>query len=136
MEALEYLGRVKKIDAMIINKYRDYRRWVEIAEGMGGVAVTERVQTSRNLQQIPNAIGRYVYIEREIDALKAERLAIIATLERLPHAEYKILYMLFVEDYLLKELPSHFHMSYEWVKVRKNRALDLLQNILDDNGSV
>ena len=136
MEALEYLGRVKKIDAMIINKYRDYRRWVEIAEGMGGVAVTERVQTSRNLQQIPNAIGRYVDIEREIDALKAERLAIIATLEKLPHAEYKILYMLFVEDYLLKELPSHFRMSYEWVKVRKNRALDLLQNILDDSGAV
>lgn len=131
MNALEYLGRVKKIDAMIINKYRDYRRWTEIAEGMGGVSVSERVQTSRNLQQIPNAIGRYVDIERDIEALNAERLVIIQTLEKLPPAEYEILYKLYVEDYLLKELPSHFHKSYEWVKGRKRSAVYHLQKMLD-----
>lgn len=132
MDALAYLERVKQIDAIIINKFRDYRRWAEIAEGMGGISVSERVQTSRNLQQIPNAIGRYVDIERDIEVLKAERLAIIQTLEKLPPTEYEILYKLYVEDYLLKELPSHFHKSYEWVKVRKRNALDLLQKMLDE----
>ena len=135
LDALEYLGQVKKIDSMIINKYRDYKRWVEIAEGMGDVSASERVQSSRNLQQIPNAIVRYIDIERDIEKLKAERLAILCTLEKLPPTEYEVLYKLYVEDYLLKELPSLFHKSYEWVKKRKRSAICHLQIILDEKGA-
>ena len=35
MTAEQYLGRIKKIDVLIENKVKDYKRWIETAEGMG-----------------------------------------------------------------------------------------------------
>lgn len=131
MRAEEYLDQIKKIDAIIINKSEDYRRWVGIASGNGGFSVGERVQASRNLQQIPNAIAKYIDIEREIDDLKQKRAEIIKTIEQLPSVEYRIIYMLYVKDFTLKEVAYDFGMSYEWVKKRKNKALRMVQNILD-----
>jgi DNA-directed RNA polymerase specialized sigma subunit len=130
--AEEYLEQIRKIDTIIINKLNDYHRWVEIAEGMGGVSVGDRVQTSKNLHQIPDAIGRYIDIEREIEELKRKRQAIIGTIERLPSIEYRLLYQIYVNEKMLKELPSMFGMSYDWVKKTKARALRNVQAILDE----
>lgn len=131
MRAEEYLDQIKKIDAIIINKSEDYRRWVGIASGNGDFSVGERVQSSRNLHQIPNAIAKYIDIEREIDDLKQKRAEIIKTIEQLPSVEYKIIYMLYVKDSTLKEIAFDFERSYEWVKKRRKKALRMVQNILD-----
>jgi RNA polymerase sigma factor (sigma-70 family) len=93
--------------------------------------VGERVQASRNLQQIPNAIAKYIDIEREIDDLKQKRAEIIKTIEQLPSVEYKIIYMLYVKDFTYKEIAYDFGMSYEWVKKRRKNALRLVQDIID-----
>ena len=61
-----------------------------------------------------------------------KRKDIIETLQELPYNEYKLLYKVFVEDYILKELPDHFCKSYEWVKKTKRLALWHLQKILDE----
>lgn len=119
------------IDAIISNKIKDYKRWVEIAEGLGDFSVSERVQSSKNLHKIPNAIGRYVDIDREIEALKRERLEIINTLEQLPNTEYELLYRIFVKGYTLKEVADYFDRSYDWVKKRKRKALLMVQDVLD-----
>lgn len=119
------------IDAIISNKIKDYKRWVEIAEGLGDFSVSERVQSSKNLHKIPNAIGRYIDIDREIEALKRERLEIINTLERLPNTEYELLYRIFVKGYTLKEVADYFDRSYDWVKKRKRKALLMVQAVLD-----
>ena len=132
MQAEKYLQRIKQIDVIIGNKIEDHKKWVEIAEGLGGASAGERVQSSKNLQQIPNAIGRYIDIEREIDALKQERQAIISTIERLPTTEYDLVYKLYVKDFTLKELAYHFGKSYDWVKVKKRHALTLIQVIVDE----
>lgn len=131
MTAERYLMQIKKIDAIIVNKLKDHRRWVELAEGLGGFSVGEKVQSSRNLHSGADAIGRYIDIEREIDELKLKRLAIIADIERLPPEEYEIIYKLFVEDRTLKEIAYEKRRSYEWVKVRKRRGLDILQRLID-----
>ena len=130
--AEEYLEQIRKIDTIIINKLNDYHRWVEIAEGIGGFSVGDKVQSSKNLHQIPNAIGKYIDIEREIEELKRKRQAIIGTIERLPSIEYRLLYQIYVEDKMVKELPSLFGMSYDWVKKTKARALKSVQRMLDE----
>jgi DNA-directed RNA polymerase specialized sigma24 family protein len=132
MTAEEYLDQIKKIDSMIKNRIGDYNRWVEIAEGLGGAAVGERVQASRNLHQIPNAIGRYVDIEREIERLKEERLSIIRTIEKLPSSEYEVIYKLYVQDYSIKEISYQMRKSYRWVRYRKEDGLKHLQAMLDE----
>lgn len=131
MTAEEYVKRIRKIDIIVKNKLSDHARWVEVAEGLGGASVGERVQAPRNLQKIPEAIGKYVDIEGEIKALERERQEIINTLENLPTCEYEVLYMLYVQEDTLKEVAYHFGRSYEWAKAKKRKALRLLQDILD-----
>lgn len=140
MTAEKYLEQIKKIDAIIVDKLNDYKRWVELANGLGGFSVGERVSATRNLHKGADAIGKYIDIEREIDELKEKREDIINTIRQLPKDEYKILYILYVErkkngdDYLLKELPSMFDKSYGWVRLHKNMALRLVQAMLDEKG--
>lgn len=131
MSAEEYLDHIKKIDSMIKNKLRDHARWLEVADGLGGAALGERVQSSRNLHRGSDAIDTYIDLEREINALKQKRQHIINTIERLPNVEYEVIYKLYVETYTLKEVAYHFGKSYDWVKRHKHNALELLQNILD-----
>ncbi len=134
MTAEEYVKRIRKIDIIVKNKLRDHARWVGVAEGLGGASVGEKVQSSRNLYQIPNAIGNYIDIEGEIKALERERQEIIHILEKLPTCEYEVLYMLYVQEDTLKEVAYHFGRSYEWAKAKKRKALRLLQDILDKKG--
>lgn len=131
MTAEEYLKQIKKIDAMISNKKRDYERWANVADGLGDFSVSERVKTSRNLHRGSDAIIEYISIEGEIKALEKKRNGIIATLQQLPCDEYKILYAIYVDGSMLKELPSLFHKSYAWVKWKKRNALDHVQQIID-----
>lgn len=131
MTAEKYLEQIGKIDSVIINKLNDYRRWVEIAEGIGGFSVGERVQTSRNLHRGADAIGNYIDIESEIKALREERQRIIDTIEMLPCDEYKVIYKIYVEGYMLKEIPSLLNMSYDWAKQTKRDGMQRIQDILD-----
>ena len=130
MEAKEYLERVKKIDIIIKNKLKEHRRWVEVAEGLGVSSTSDKVKSSRNLHQIPNAIGSYIDIESEIAELQNERKAIIHTIEKLPPDEYEVLYKLYVEDLTIKEVAYQCGRSYDWVKVKKRYGLIMVQELI------
>ena len=131
MTAEQYLRQIRKLDAVIVNKLKDHRRWVELAEGIGGFSVGERVQASRNLHRGADAIGRYIDIESEINELRAQRNGIVAVIEELPPDEYQVIYKIYVEGYMLKELPSKFKRSYEWCKTRKKNGEAMIQEIID-----
>lgn len=118
----------------------EYRRLVGRSSGLGDFSVTERVQSSRNLQQIPEAIVGYIDVERDmialnrrIEALKQKREDIIKTIEQLPTIEYEIIYNFFVKENpsTRKELAYQYGMSLDWVKKHKSRGLILVQRILD-----
>lgn len=132
MTAETYLDQIKKIDFMIKNKLQEYQRWVEAAEGIGGAAIGERVQSSRNLHRGADAIGKYIDIEQEIEALKRQRQHIIETIEKLPSTEYDLIHKMYVQDYTMKELAYHFGKSYDTVKRWRNHALELIQAMLDE----
>ena len=133
MRAKEYLERIKQIDAIIADENEEYEKLFEIASGFGGgFSIGERVQSSKNLQKMPDAVGAYMEVEKRIKALKRERQEIIDTIRTLPTNEYKVLYKLYVKDFLLKELPDEFEKSYDWVKKTKRKAMEHLQEILDE----
>lgn len=131
MEAKMYLEQIKKLDAMISNKKREYERKVGEADGLGDFSISERVQTSRNLHKGADTIIEYISIEEEIKTLEKKRRGIISTIESLPYNEYKILYAIYVDGKQIKELPSEFDKSYSWVSQNKRIALENVQRILD-----
>ena len=135
LNAEAYLSRIKKVDVLIQNKMRDYKRWVDIADGMGGASVGERVQSTRNLHKGADAIIEYIGIEEELERLKDERMEIIRTIEMLPIPEYSILCKLYIEDYTMKEVAYSFDRSYDWVKKKKRKALRMIQQILNERES-
>lgn len=132
MGAVQYLQRIKKIDALLANKKGDYERLFADAVGMGGFSASDPVQSSKNFQKMPDAVCKYIEIEQEMNELKRERKSIIETLETLPAVDYDLLFKTFVQGYSLKEIARHFDKSYDWAKKRKRTALDLLQSILDN----
>ena len=134
MRAETYLERIKKINLLIMNKKREHARWVDAAEGLGGVASGDRVQASRNLHRGADAIGNYIDLEREIKALESEKQNIIRTIEQLPGVEYDILHKLYIQEYSMKEIAYQYKKSYDWVKLKKRHALRLLQAVLDEQG--
>ena len=132
MTAEEYLKQIRMIDDIIIDLMKDYKRWKDIADGLGGgFSVGDRVQTTRDLHKGENAIIEYISIDGEIKALKRKRQGIIDTIQSLPHYEYKVLYAIYVDGLMLKELPSVFDKSYDWAKKMKRKALDHVQQIID-----
>jgi DNA-directed RNA polymerase specialized sigma24 family protein len=93
----------------------------------------DKVQAHRNLHKGSDAIAKYIDIEGEIKSLKQKRQAILNTLQQLDPIEYEVLYKIYLEDLMLKELCSIFNKSYTWVKDEKRKALRHLQAILDKN---
>ena len=142
MNAETYLDRIKKINSMIRNKKRERARASDEADGLGGASLGERVQTSRNLHRVSDAIDAYIDIDREIAALEQERQSIIQTIEQLPSDEYDVIYKLYVGEYdaerditqyyTLKEVAYHMGRSYKWVMIKKQNALKLIQSMLDE----
>lgn len=132
MTAEQYLEQIQKINDIIADKLKERRRWVDIAEGVGGFNVSDRVQSTRNLHRGADAIAEYIDIDREIKALEGQKNGIISDLQKLPRHEYKVLYKIYVEGYMLKEIPSELNKSYAWVKMKKRRGLDMIQAIIDE----
>jgi DNA-directed RNA polymerase specialized sigma24 family protein len=132
MTAERYLRQIEQIDTKIAILRKEYARLVANASSVGGFGFGERVSTTRNLQRGADTICEYVDVEREINALKAKKKAILDTVAKLPSKEYKLLYRVYFEGAMIKELPSEFNKSYSWVQKTKQSALEHLQAILDE----
>ena len=131
MTAEQYLKQIKKYDYIIANKVKEYQHWVDVADGMGGCSMGDKVQSQRNLHKDADAISKYIDIEGEIKELRRKRQAILNTLQQLDPIEYEVLYKIYLDELMLKELCSIFNKSYAWVKSEKKKALKHLQEIID-----
>lgn len=133
MNAEQYLKRIEKIDALTHDKLEDHQRWIDIANSLGGSSGGERVQTGRCFDKIQNAVAHYSDIEREIEKLISERKTIIATIEKLPVLEYKIIYVLYVSRKCktVKEIAGMLSISLDSAKKHKTNGLRLIQEMIE-----
>ena len=132
MNAEQYLDRIKKIESLVRARLIEHARLVEIAEGIGSATIGERVQSTRNLHKSADAIGSYVDLEREIAEMEQERREILYTIERLPSAEYDVIYDLYVADKQYKEIAYERKRSMDWVRYHRQRGIDMIQAWLDE----
>ena len=102
-EQLEALGRRLRISG---ESYEEYALSLE-----------------KHVKNLTAEVAKLEPLRNEIDELKKKRQEHINTLQLLSPIEYDILYKLYVEDHVLKELASEYHKSYAWVKEKKSKAL-------------
>lgn len=132
MDAKEYLEQIAKLDELIADKKDEIQRQNDIADGIGGFNMGERVQSTRNLHKMSDAVHESIDLQREVDALSAEREAIIETIKKLPVNEYKVIYRIYVKGYLLKQVAAECKKSYIWAKKMHKKGLDDVQSMIDN----
>lgn len=139
MNAKEFLRRVKMLDKMIENKMIEIQQWKEIASSTTVNLSGDRVQSSHNPHKIADAIGRYIDIEseinRDIDALIKAKKEVISVIEQLPATEYDVLHKIYVQDLTFDEVAYICKKSKSWATTVHGRALQHVQNILDQNSA-
>jgi hypothetical protein len=131
MDAVEFLRQIRKIDALIESKEAEKRRWDDVASGMGAFSEGERVQSTRDLHRMSNAVAESMDLQSEIDCLRNKRREIMAVVEKLPVDEYKLVYKIYVEGLLLKVAAVECKKSYDWARKKHASAKKLVNLIIN-----
>lgn len=135
MKARDFLRQVQKLNCMIENKMAERQQWMDIAKGAVPQTTGERVQSSGNQQRMADAIGRYVDIEKEIDAcidrLVDARKDVIAVIEQLSKDQYNVLHKIYIQGKTRQETADMLDKSYSSVKELHRRAIVNVQKIID-----
>ena len=149
MKAKEFLKQVEKWDKMIDNKLIEQKQWKDIAcnttAGSKSILINgeqhsmDRVQTSGNQQKMADAIVKYVDIEKEINQcineLYEAKKAVLDVIEQLNADEYDILHKVYIRHLPLWDAAEASNKSYTWAKSVHGRALQKVQQILDETAA-
>lgn len=154
MDAKEYLGQLKFLEAFIKNKIDDMQRWMDIAtnktaspgqsvwlrnsKGEMELHGLGRVQTSGNPHKMEDAIIEYVALEtdelyiEEIKTAKATYNSIIQLMEKVKKwQQYDLLHKVYVQGFTLQEVADAYNLSYSWATTEHGRALNSFAKVLD-----
>lgn len=140
-DAKKYLLQVKKIDLRIKNKLIERQQWKEIAESITANMDGERVQSSGSQEKMADAINKCIDMEAEIDALIDELIhtkrEVITTIEQLESpTEYDLLHKRYIQFIELKDIAVIYDKDYTTITTTHGRALQNVQDILDEKRAV
>ena len=131
MNAKDYLRQIRLLDKLIHDKKNQIQRCDDSANSLGSFSVGERVQSSPNLHKLQDAIHDSIDLKNEVAALSRKRNEIIATIKRLPAFECEVIYMVYVNGYLVKQAAVECKKSYIWAKKMHTKGLNDIQSMLD-----
>lgn len=131
-----FLERIEMLDAIIDSKLIEQKQWRDRAVSISANMDGEKVQASKPVSKMADAVIMCVAIEDEIaeavENLIAEKRKVTQVLERLNNpTEYRILHMRFVQYISLSDIALKLGKDYDWVTTTQGRALRNVQNILE-----
>lgn len=115
MKVYEYMEQLKKSDSIIRNKQ---------------VELDMLYKTF--IASKPLRIRLESELKSEIEALIRSKQEMIAIIEKLPEAEYEVLYGVYVQRLTLQEVADNADKSYSWAAQRKAKALKMMQKMIDE----
>lgn len=138
MNAKDYLQQAQKIDMIIKNKIIEKEQWMSMATSTTASSDGERVQSSGSQQKMADAVVRYVELEADIDrhinSLIATKKDVIEVIEQLPAIEYDILHRVYIQYKDLNDVAAEYGKTYSWITTVHGRALQHVQDVLDERG--
>ncbi len=132
LTAREYLEKIWHNERIIKNKQIERKYWMELASGISASIGGERVQSSKTSHPMESKVLEAAIIDQEIARLKKEIAEIIETIQMLPTEEYDFVHRVYVQHISMKEVYLEDDKSYSWAKMVHKRALNRLQDILDE----
>ena len=137
MNAKEFLRQPMLIDIKIRNKIAEKERWKMVAFGITAKSDGDRVQSSGSQQKMADSVGRYIDLEREIDAeidkLVDAKKAVLNLIERLEVIEYDVLHKRYIQGKTFDEIAFDYGKSKSWATTVHGNALQNVQKMLDES---
>jgi len=134
-EARRFLQQPKRLNRLIQNKLIEQQQMRDIALSVTAQYGGERVQSSGNNQKMADALGRFVDMESEIDALVDKLINakrdVANVIEQLPLVEYELIHMVYVQGIDLLDVANDKDKTYSWATTIHGRALKNIQTILE-----
>ena len=136
-EAQKYLEQISGIEDKIRRKLSEKRRWFEIATNTASnMSDDVKVQSSGSKEKMADAIVTGIVddgkIDKEIAKLKAQRQKIVDLIESLPEPYSDVLYRVYVEYQMLKEVSYSRKESYSLISKVHSIGLIMVYDLLVD----
>lgn len=138
MRAIDYLNRIKVMDAKIETKTEELERLKTLAEKTTASSGGERVQTSGNQQKLEDCVIKITQLKSEVNAIiekfvgyKKEAMEII---DNSCDADcLRLLYKRYFSYMKWEEIAVDMNYTYQWVSGGLHqRALGQVQKALDE----
>lgn len=132
MNVYKWLDDLKKLIEEIENKKFEIEQWGSVAEGTGGRAEGERVQSTSTGDTMEVATIEKIFTQEELDTLKERLAKRMEILKRLPADEYALMFKVYVMDFTLKQFARMKNRGSTWASEKHKAAKEHLQEILNE----
>lgn len=131
MHVDKWLDDLKKLIDEIEDKKFEIEQWGSVAEGTGGRANGERVQSTSTGDALEKAAIEKLFTVDELNVLKARLAKRIEIIKRLTADEYALIYKVYVQDFTIKQFARMRHRGSTWASEKHKAAKIHLQSILN-----
>lgn len=137
MTAQEYLGQVKKIDALIGSKLSEIHNLKEVATS---TTATLRIDDAHGKGTTSDKVGNSVIsimtleeeMNGEIERLVLLRNEILKTISSLEPVEYDLIYKRYFQYKTWEEISSEMYYSRQWIHLLHKKILKKIDKILKE----
>ena len=135
MDAKEYLGRVRLLEARVNQKQRQREEVLTMIEGVRSMSFGGRVDGSKNHDRITDAVIRLEKVEEECaDAIAEfceEKEKIINQIHKINDQRYEeILVKHYIEQKNLLKISHEMIYSYDYIREIHPKALSAFERVL------
>lgn len=136
MNAVEWLGQVRKLDELINAKLDERQRLIDLATDisprpMDGMPFDNTGTVSKKIE---NAVVKLIDLAHEIDKLTDlyidTKKAVVESLEKLPPKEYGVLHRQYIRYMTQAEIAEDMGYSLQHVWRLKKNGLKILENVI------
>lgn len=133
MDTKQYLGQIKRYDALINNGIAEVARYRQIAMNITTVIANDKVKSTPDPDRLGKTVAKIIDLENELDILVDKyidaRNVIVGQLEQLEDTKfYSILFKFYVENKELQDIADEMDYSYGRIRNLHGMALEAFRS--------
>ena len=137
MKAKDYLEQISYYKVMLDIKLEELKEQKETIEGIGGMQISERVQTSPTNDAMDNTIIRLEKVSREIENTISDMLdkkeKVAAVINKIDNLKYReVLYRRYALCQSWETISEKMHYSIRQVQRLNGFALQEIEKVIKD----